>query len=321
MGIPANIGARSRVAECQRRRTAAHNNNEELEVNRSIFARAVALALIALLPCGLLHAQGTLERIAKRNEFRIGYNPDMRPLSYVENGEPAGYSVDICRRIAAAVKEQLKLPDMKITYVPVSLEERFDAVQKGNIDIECGSTTITLSRQEKVDFTLMTFVTGATVISMAKKKIPNMRALAGKRVAVMPKTTTKTALEEYLKTNLIDAKIVDVADAGEGLTKLQAGAVDAYAGDQIVLVGDALKVQDATPNVGFSFVDELISYEPYGLMVQRNDADFRLVANRAIAQIFRTGQFAQLYQRWIGSIGLKPPPMLLALYQSQALPE
>jgi ABC-type amino acid transport substrate-binding protein len=283
--------------------------------------RATAAALLALLPCSSLLAQGTLERIAKRNEFRIGYNPDMRPLSYVENGEAAGYSVDICRRIAAAVKERLKLPDMKVTYVPVSLDERFDAVAKGNVDIECGSTTITLTRQEKVDFTLMTFVTGATVLSMSKKKIPNMRALAGKRVAVIPKTTTKQALEDYLKTNLIDAKVVDVADAGEGLAKLQEGAVDAYAGDQIVLVGDALKVQDKSPSVSFSFTDELISYEPYGLMVQRNDADFRLVANRAIAQIFRTGQFAQLYQRWIGEIGLKPPPLLLAVYQTQALPE
>jgi ABC-type amino acid transport substrate-binding protein len=266
-------------------------------------------------------AQGTLERIAKSGEFRIGYDPDARPLSFLEDGEPAGYSVDICRRIAVGVREHLDLPDMKVTYVPITLDSRFDAVVDGDIDIECGSTTITLGRQERVDFTLMTFVTGGTILSMADDRIATMEDLAGKRVAVIRDTTSESALEAHLADKLIDARVVKVADSGEGLSRLQSGDVDAYASDQVVLIGDALKALDANPKLSFSFADELFSYEPYALMVRRDDAEFRLVANRVIAQLFRSGQFAQLYQEWIGSVGLKPSPMLLAMYQVQALSE
>ena len=266
-------------------------------------------------------AQGTLERIAQRGEFRIGYDPDARPLSFLEGGEPAGYSVDLCRRIAVELRQHLKLPDMKVTYVPITLESRFDAVVNGDIDIECASTTVTLSRQERVDFTLMTFITGGTVLSLADDRIATMDDLDGKRVAIIGNTTTETALKAHLAENRIDARVVVVADAAEGLSKLQDGDVDAYASDQVVLVGDALKVLETNPRARLSFADELFSYEPYALMVRRNDADFRLVANRVIAEMYRSGQFAELFQEWIGSVGVKPSPILVAMYQVQALSE
>lgn len=287
----------------------------------SIRARIALLSSVLLVPAAPALAQGTLERIADRGEFRIGYDPDGRPLSYVEDGEPAGYSVDLCRRIAAGVREHLDLPDMKVTYIPVTLDERFDAIVDGDIDIECGSTTITLGRQERVDFTLMTFVTGGTVLSMQSDRISTLEDLAGKRVGVIRGTTTQDALQRHLSERRIDAIVVHVADGADGLTKLQAGEIDGYASDQVVLIGDALKVLEANPRISFSFADELFSYEPYGLMVQRNDADFRLVANRVIAQMYRNGQFARLYQNWIGSIGAQPSEMLGAMYQVNALPD
>jgi ABC-type amino acid transport substrate-binding protein len=266
-------------------------------------------------------AQGTLERIADRNEFRIGYRTDARPLSFQDDGEPRGYSVDFCRRIAVAVREHLELPDMKVTYVPVTSDDRFDAVVDGDIDIECGATTVTLSRLERVDFTLMTFVTGATVLSMASNRVANMEDLAGKRVAVVRDTTTADALETHLKENLIDARVVEVADRTDGMARLRRGDVDGFASDQIVLVGVALEAIDNDEDVSFSFADELFSYEPYAFMVPRDDADYRLVVNRAIAQIFRSGQFAQIYQTWVGNAGVQPSPMLIAMYQMQSLAE
>ena len=283
--------------------------------------RTVAIGALALMPGAALMAQGTLERIKERGEFLIGYDPDSRPLSFVENGEPAGYSVDICRRIAVGVREHLKLPDMKITYVPLTLQNRFDAVVDGKVDIECASTTMTLGRQERVDFTLMTFVTGGTFLSRAKDRIATMEDLAGKRIGVIRGVTAETALKAHLSEKLIDARVVNVADADDGLAKLQGGDIDAYASDQVVLIGDVAKALAANTKVDVSFADELFSYEPYALMVRRDDAEFRLVANRVISQIFRSGQFAQLYQEWIGSNGLRPSPLLLAMYQVQALSE
>lgn len=283
--------------------------------------RTVVVGALALMPGAALMAQGTLDRIKERGEFLLGYDPDSRPLSFVENGEPAGYSVDMCRRIAVGVREHLKLPDLKITYVPLTLDNRFDAVVNGDVDIECASTTMTLGRQERVDFTLMTFVTGGTFLSRAKNRIATMEDLSRKRIAVIPGTTTETALKAHLSEKLIDARVVNVADANEGLTKLQGGDVDAYASDQVVLIGDVTKALAANTKLDLSFADELFSYEPYALMVRRDDAEFRLVANRVISQIFRSGQFAQLYQEWIGSNGLQPSPLLLAMYQVQALSE
>jgi ABC-type amino acid transport substrate-binding protein len=290
-------------------------------VNRSMVVRTVAIGALALMPGAALMAQGTLERIKERGEFLIGYDPDSRPLSFVENGEPAGYSVDICRRIAVGVREHLKLPDMKITYVPLTLQNRFDAVVDGKVDIECASTTMTLGRQERVDFTLMTFVTGGTFLSRAKDRIATMEDLAGKRIGVIRGVTAETALKAHLSEKLIDARVVNVADADDGLAKLQGGDIDAYASDQVVLIGDVTKALAANAKVDVSFADELFSYEPYALMVRRDDAEFRLVANRVISQLFRSGQFAQLYQEWIGSNGLRPSPLLLAMYQVNALSE
>jgi ABC-type amino acid transport substrate-binding protein len=290
-------------------------------MNRFTRVRAILLLAIALVPGASLMAQGTLERIADRNEFRIGYRTDARPLSFEKDGEAQGYSVDFCRRIAVAVREHLELPDMKVTFVPVTSDGRFDAVVDGDIDIECGATTVTLGRLERVDFTLMTFVTGGTVMSMAANRVANLDDLAGKRVAVVRGTSTANALEAALKEKLIDARVVTVADRNDGMSRLRSGDVAGFASDQIVLIGVALEAIDARETVNFSFADEFFSYEPYAFMVRRNDAEFRLVVNRAIAQMFRSGQFAQVYQTWIGNAGVQPSPMLIAMYQMQSLAE
>jgi ABC-type amino acid transport substrate-binding protein len=281
----------------------------------------VLFVAVALLAGASAMAQGTLERIADRGEFRIGFRTDARPLSFLEDGAAAGYSVDICRIVAAGVRDHLKLPGMKVTFVPVSGEDRFDAVVKGDIDIECGATTITMQRQERVDFTLMTFVTGGTILSTAENRVGTMAELAGKRVAVMRGTSTATGLEAYLEENAIDARVVLVDDRESGMNRLRRGDVDALAGDQIVLLGDALEALERDDSASFSFSDELFSYEPYAFMVPRNDADFRLVVNRALAKMFRDGQQARIYQNWVGNNGVKPSPMLVAMFLVQGLSE
>jgi ABC-type amino acid transport substrate-binding protein len=280
-----------------------------------------ALCGVLLFPGPAAQAQGTLERIAERGEFRIGYLTDARPLSFEENGQATGYSVDICRRIATAVREHLKMPDMRVSYVPITLASRFDAIMDGDIDIECGSSTITLGRQEQVDFTMMTFVTGGTLLSRSEARVGAIADLADKRVAVISGTTTETALRAHLSENQIDARVVGVENSEDGMARLLDGRVDAYASDQIVLLGDALYAMDSDPDLSFSFADELFSYEPYALMVRRNDADFRLVANRAIAQLFRSGEYGLLYEIWIGSNGIVPPSLLVAMYQLHSLSE
>ena len=276
-----------------------------------------ALLVLCAVPGVVLG--GTLDQIKKSGEIRIGYRTDAPPLSFNDSsGQAIGYSVELCKRIAAAVKDHLKLKELKITLVPLTSEDRIDAIINNRADIECGATTITLSRAEKVDFTLMTFVTGGGLLTLANSGIDSLAALAGKSVAVVSGTTSQTALQKYLQKNLIDAKVVSVADRGEAMKQLQAKKVDAFASDQVVLIGEILSAPDPR---AFSLGRDLFSFEPYGLVVRRNDADFRLVANRAIAQLYRSGQIEDLFNRWFGQVGMEPTPVLKAMYLLEALPE
>lgn len=283
--------------------------------------RLVTAFLVLLVSCAVpaISVGGTLDQIKKSGEIRIGYRTDAPPMAFNDSsGQAAGYSVELCRRIATSVKDHLKLNDLKVSFVPLTSEDRIDAVVTNKADIECGSTTMTLSREEKVDFTLMTFVTGGSLLSLAGSGINATSDLAGKSVAVVEGTTSRSALSTYLSKNLIDAKIVSVATREEAMKQLHAKQVDAFASDQIVLIGQIIQSQDPKK---YNMSHDLFSYEPYGFMVRRNDADFRLVANRALVQIYRSGQIEQLYNRWFGQVGVRPSPVLTTMYLLQALPE
>ena len=260
-------------------------------------------------------ADGTLAKIAKRGELRIGYDKDSEPMSFVDkDGSPAGYSVDLCRRIASAVKTELKRDDLKVTFVAVDFDGDFKAMVKGDIDLECGSTTITLDRYKLIDFSVMTFVTGGSFVSRVNQPVNTVADLAGKSVAVIPGTTTETALKQQLKDGLIDAKVVSVKDHVEGMTKVDSGQVAALAPDQMLLIGQLMKSKNPK---SYALSNDLYSYEPYGLVVPKDDAAFRLVVNRALVQMYRNSQYVDIYGRWIGSFGIKPSPVLVSMFAIQ----
>ncbi len=264
-------------------------------------------------------SEGTLEKITRTGEFLVGYRTDASPLSYENaDGVPSGYSVDFCRRIAAGIKAHLGKSDVETKFIPVTSDERISAVVSGKIDIECGSTTITMSRMEQVDYTLPTFVTGGSVLTLAASGIKTLPDLSGKSVGVVKGTTTVEQIRNYLQEYLIDADVKIVGSRNEGMGQLNRGDIDAFASDQIVLIGQII---EAPFPKRYWLMDETFSYEPYGFVVRRNDADFRLVTNKAISQLYRSGQHIDIFHKWIGRIGIRPPPMLVAMYQLNTLPE
>jgi len=281
----------------------------------------VAASLATVLHAGPVFAQGadgTLTKIKASGTLTIGYRESSPPFSFTgPDKRPAGYSIDLCLQVATAVQKSLGLPDLKLSWVPVTPETRIDAVKRGNVDIECGSTTASLSRQEQVDFSLMTFVDGGGLLVTKESNLRGLADLAGKRVAVATGTTTERALAEFLKAEFIAVQTVPVKDHAEGLAALQAGKVDAYASDRGILVGLALTAPDPK-RFGLSTI--AFSYEPYAFMVRRNDAAFRLLVNRALAELYRSGRIAPIYDRWFGAFG-KPSLALQAMYQLNALPE
>jgi ABC-type amino acid transport substrate-binding protein len=289
--------------------------------NRAVTAVLLAVAIF-IMTTGSARAhdaESTLDKIKRTGEFVIGYRADASPLSYENgDGEPSGYSVDLCRRIAASVKAHVVEHDIAVKFMRISADERLSAVVDGKVDIECGSTTITLARQRRVDFSLPTFVTGGSILSLSSKGIQDISDLAGKKVGVAKGTTTVEELTKHLSENLIDAEIVIVKDREQGMNRLNNGEIDALASDQIVLIGQV--IESVNPQ-RYSIISEIYSYEPYGFALRRDDADFRLIVNSAIAQIFRSGQQGDIFYKWIGRIGIDAPPILAAMYQLGAIPE
>ncbi len=262
---------------------------------------------------------GTLKRINDRGQMNLGFRASAHPMSFGNQfGLPVGYSIDLCHHIFAAVKKKLGRSDLSVNYVPVTAKNRFTAIETGRIDILCGATTKTLGRSERVGFTQLTFVTGASLLSLNKAKVSRVTDLKGKRVAVVTDTTTIKALKRALKGRLIDAKIVPVASAAAGMKALDKGEVDAFSSDQIVLIGQVI---DRRKKDHYYLSKELFSFEPFALAIQRGDADFQLVADSALSRLNRNGQIFTFYQKWFGRFAIKPSTVLKALYQLNATPE
>lgn len=261
---------------------------------------------------------GTLKAIRDRGSVIIGYVTDARLMSFTgPDGQPAGYSIDLCRAIAQDAARAAGLPEAKIQYVPVTLDNRFDMVTSGKVDIECATSTITLSRLEKVDFTHMTFVSGGALLVKRGSGIHKVAGLVDETVAVVPGTTTEKALRAALDRSFVNAKVVPVKDHVEGLAAVESGKASAYASDRVILVGLLL---DSGKVDRLGLAEEPFSYEPYGFMVRRNDADFRLVANRTLARLYRSGEVLKIFERWFGKLG-DPPPALAAMYLMHSIPE
>lgn len=262
--------------------------------------------------------EGTLKRIKDSGTIKIGFRENSPPFSFLgPDKKPVGYSIDLCERIARAVQQEVKLADLKIQYVPVTVENRADAVANGTVDIECGSTTTTLARQEKVDFTNLTFIDGGGFLVARASGIQGTTDLAGKRIAVIPGTTTEGALRDELQKAGTTATIVPVTDHNKGFAAVQAGQAEAYASDRIILVGLLLQANAVDK---LAIADQQFSFEPYAFMVRRNDSAFRLVANRTLARIYRSGDIGPIFGKWFSALG-KPSPGLVVMYRLFAIPE
>jgi ABC-type amino acid transport substrate-binding protein len=278
---------------------------------------AGVIAATFAAPGSVEAASPTLERIKKTKTFKIGYRKDSAPFSFDLNGEPAGYSVDLCRRIAEDVKAQLGLDKLDVKLVPVTVKDRLQAVATGKVDIECGSTTATITRMKEVDFSLLTFVDGAGLLVKQGGQVTKLADLAGKKVAVIPGTTTEKVLKAALAKAFVEAEIIPVKEHSDGSKALEIGSVSAYASDRGLLVGLIIQAQDPQ---SLGLTDDVLSIEPYAFAVPRNDSDFRLAVNRTLAGLYRTGEIGQAYNKWFGRLG-EPSPGLLFMYRLEGLPE
>jgi len=282
--------------------------------------RLLALLAIALFT-GSIHAQaldGRLKKIAETKSIAIGVRGDAMPFSFMMGSSPPdGFTVDLCKRVAQSIARQLKIEDLKVQWVLVTVQSRFDVVAKGNADMECGASTITLSRMRQVDFSSITFVESTGVLVKAASGVRSLGDLSGGRIGVIRGTTNERAVMAQLKRRQLNATVVPFGSSDEAMAALEAERVVAFASDRLLLVGAVATAKDPR---SLTLLPEQLSFEPYGIALPRGDASLRLAVNTALAQIYGSGEIEEIFKRWFGQFG-PPPAIIEAAYLLGTIPE
>jgi glutamate/aspartate transport system substrate-binding protein len=285
---------------------------------RTILATAVAMATLGGTTAAQDISSGRLAEIAERGGIVLGHRESSVPFAYLDEDQtPVGYSIDLCMKVVEAVEETLE-QDLEVRFVPVTPQTRIALMANGTIDLECGSTTNNLTRQEQVEYLPVTFITGTKILARADSGITSIDDLDGMNIALAQGTTNERAIKAAMEARGLDIDILPVRDHAEGMLALETDRVDAYSTDHILLHG--LISKSRTPEA-FAVVGDFLSYDPYALMVPRNESDFELVGKRALAEVFRSGEIDTIYERWFGPMGVEQSDLLRASFRLNALPQ
>jgi ABC-type amino acid transport substrate-binding protein len=280
--------------------------------------RTVALVAFLVAPA-LLHAQSydTLKKIRDSKTVTVAYRTDALPFSFEKDKQPAGYTVELCKRVIANLEQQLKIQPLQVKWVAATSQNRMDLVKNKQADMECGSTTATFSRMEQVDFSSPVFLDTTGLLARKAAGAASFTALAGKRIAVVAGTSNEKALRSALHKASISANVIVVSTRDDAVNALQAGSVDAFASDKILLIGIAPKVKDPTQ---YTMLPEDLGYEPYAIVLPRGDSSFRLAVNRALANIFSSEAIVEIFRGTFGA-DFSPSPALLVMYGLGTYPD
>jgi ABC-type amino acid transport substrate-binding protein len=276
----------------------------------------VAPLIVAAFASMSLASAATLDRIAQDKSIRIAYREDAPPFSYTKDGNKNGYMLDLCRAVVVELADQLHVAPLNVVYVPVTATNRFDAITAGKADVLCEATSATLSRRETVDFSIPTFVDGASV--MVRSDGPaDVQGLAGQKIGVLAGTTTEAVAKEFLKGAGITATIVPAKTHAEGLAMLDDGTVSAYFGDRSILL---FLAQDSKNRDKLRLADQYLTVEPYALALPHGDDAFRLAVDRALSHIYRKGKIEVIFAATFGDT-VKPSDIVQTLYLISGLPD
>ena len=276
-------------------------------------APTLALAQMATAPF-----EGRLKKIRDTKTIAVAYRTDALPFSFEDKDKkPAGYSVDLCRSVVGVIERQIGVAPLQVKWVPVTLQTRFTAIGSGEADMECGASTVTLGRMKQVGFSSLTFVDGTGLLVRSSTAGNSLMDLANKKIGVIGGTSNEKALAEALKSKVMTATVVTLKTREEGLQQLEAGTIDAFASDRVLLLGLVGKAKDPK---ALALMADALSFEPYAIALPRGDWAMKQAVDAALAQIFKSSALLDIYGRWFGAMG-RPTPVLEIMYGLGSLPE
>ena len=247
----------------------------------------------------------TLKRIRETNAILIGVRESSVPFSFIDaQKQPQGYSVDLCVRVADAVKAEFKMPRLDVRFVPVTSSNRIPALLEGKIDLECGSTTNTRERQQQVAFAYTTFVAGIKMLAKKSSNVSTLDDLRGKSIVVTKGTTSEKMMKTMNDERVLKMNIIESADHGESFKAVDEGKAIAFPMDDVLLYG--LISKSKKPD-DWAVVGRYLSVEPYAIMLRRDEPAFEKIVNRALIDLFQSGEIRRIYAKWFNTKDLVVP--------------
>ena len=298
-------------------------------------AAAMAFSLGAYQGASAQALDPTLQKIKDSNTLVIGFRDGVVPFAfevsdqirdrygreYGKTGEIVGYSIDLCLKVAESLKQELDLPDLRVEYQRVTPSSRFPALENGEIDILCGIPAYNMKRRERVAFSLLIFATGTELL--VNEDLANYTSgldLSEKRIGLLEDSVThENALAAIERYSIPDVEIVLFEEHDAGLAALEAKDISAYLAERIELIYLLERAQDPDP---LTLLNRLISFSPVALAVRRDSPDFLLVVDRTLAELYRSREILDIFDKWFGDLGvLSNESMMRAIYNLQSIPE
>jgi ABC-type amino acid transport substrate-binding protein len=263
-----------------------------------------SLVLFSSVVFGLFASQSTawaqsgpvIDRLKSGGKLVLAHREASVPFSYYDaDKKPIGYAVDLCVKLAEAVRKKLSLSNMGVEYFAVTPANRIDTIAQGKADLECGSTTNNKERREKVAFTVPHFITGARLLVKSSSKTERLEDLMGKTVVLTKNTTALKAVDSAKKERLMGLKLIEASDHSQSIGMVEQGQAEAFAMDDVTLYGLAATRPDPK---ALKVVGKFLTTEPLAIMLPKNDPEFKKIIDEEMKRLIRSREIYSIYDKW-----------------------
>jgi len=284
-------------------------------MNRSRFVIALAVAGLAT-GAAAQELTGTMKKIKELGAITVGHRESSIPFSYLDDKQqPIGYAMDLCMKVVDAVKAELKMPNLQVKLQPVTSSNRIPLLQNGTIDMECGSTTNSVQRQQQVAFGPTYFVINVTAAVKKSSNVNSLADLNGKTISTTSGTTSVPLLKAYEKTAHVDVREIYGKDHAESFLLMADDRAVAFVMDDILLAGQI--ANSRTPDV-FRILGDSLRQEPYSMMLRKDDPQFKALVDKTVGAVMKSGEIEKIYAKWFTN-SIPPKGINLNFPQTQPI--